>query len=127
MAGRKGRTKSNSAKNYYSSYKNSNIEGSNRTKRLNRHLKKHPNDVQTQNALHKKTVHRKKPVSKNKSVKKYGIQSGSEGYVSQNVYKNGHPVLEMLRSFTHFDNYKKLKNSAIISAEFKAVYSNYVS
>lgn len=126
MAGKKGRKSSGSYKSYYGAYKSSNTEGSNRIKKLNRHLKKHPNDTQAQKALTQKPVHRKKPAGSNKTIKKYGIQSG-EGYVSENVYKNGHPVLQMLKSFSHFDNYKKLRNCAIFSEEFKVVYSNYVS
>lgn len=121
---KKGKRSNPSCKNYFANYKSSSKEVNNRERKILNHLKKHPNDKQSEKALKLKPVHRKKPIAK-KAIRKNFVE-GEAVNVSVTDYKPGHPVLTMLKK-TNFDYAKKFKNAAKISEAFKVVYSTYVN
>lgn len=122
---KKGKRTNPSCKNYFANYKSSSKEVKNRERRIVNHLKKHPNDKQSENSLKLKTVHRKKPGGK-KAVKKVQAEGDATIAVPASTYKPGHPVLTMLKK-TNFDSAKKFKNAAVLSEDFKVVFSRYVN
>ena len=122
---KKGKRTNPSCKNYFANYKSSSKEVKNRERRIVNHLKKHPNDKQSENSLKLKTVHRKKPGLK-KVVKKVTVDGDSNVIVPVTPYKPGHPVLTMLKK-ANFDSAKKFRNTAVISEDFKVVFSRYVN
>lgn len=123
MAKKKGSSKG--AKALYTRYKAESRESKNRERKLLRHLKKHPNDKQTEKALNKAPVHRSKPSKlKKRTIQYYGIQEvgGVFGYVAETEFKAGHPVLNLMKE-KQFSEAGKLRNRAIMSDEFKAYYN----
>lgn len=122
---KKGKRTNPSCKNYFANYKSSNKEVKNRERKIVNHLKKHPNDKQSESSLILKTVHRQKPGNK-KAVKKAPVEGDSSVTVATGTYKPGHPVLTMLKK-TNFDAAKKFRNAAVISEDFKVVFSRYVN
>lgn len=122
---KKGKRTNPSCKNYFANYKSSSKEVKNRERKIVNHLKKHPNDKQSENSLKLKSVHRKKPGGK-KAVKKAPVDADNNVIVPAATYKPGHPVLTMLKK-TNFDAAKKFKNAAVISEDFKVVFSRYVN
>ena len=123
---KKGKRTNPSCKNYYANYKSSNKEVKNRERKIVNHLKKHPNDKQSENSLKLKTSHRKKPTGKKAVVRKTPVEGENNVNVTSVVYKPGHPVLTMLKK-ANFDNAKKFKNAAKLSYDFKLAYSYYAN
>lgn len=122
----KKKSASKGAKVLYTRYKAEGREAKNRELKIMRHLKNHPNDKQAENALAKKPVHRAKPSKiKKKVIHNYGIQevgSGVFAYVSNEVYKPGHPALQLLKQ-KQYSEAGKFRNAAIMSDEFKAAFN----
>jgi hypothetical protein len=110
----------------YKAYQAQSREQKNRVLKLARHIKNHPNDAQSAEAINNKNPkHRKKPTGRKVHRTNFGTQEVGEGvfsYIPEGEFKPGHPVLKLCKSGYVFDQQKKFKFSAVIGEDFKAHY-----
>jgi hypothetical protein len=122
MSKLKGKHPSKNA--YLTAYKASSKGAKHRAARIARHLKAHPEDVQTAKAASKAYKHRAKPQGKKAHSRALGVQEVAPNlwsYIPETAFKAGHPTLTMLKG-VNFDKARKLRNAAKLSPEFVAVF-----